>query len=321
MPSAPSSGIPANLEALFSGAEKSGLFGGHVGATDSDDSGDSDDSDNTVTGTSYLNPGGGSQKSKSEKKKKDKKKSQRDGPREEPLAKTIQGLVSSGVNIDGNMMIGLALLQQAQAAKGDGGDKKKKKKKKQKKKRRSSSSSSSSEDTDNEQKGCKEVSAYHKLVRDMKKHPKKVWKRFEAEAVHELGIVPGQSWTLRDWVKALNWRGGAHQKRAAYLIVLIYESIRRGEEDLSLAQCVQAIKALRQSSIANGSWDAAWRFTGQEDPWKEKRFAGTEEELAVIGGYQRALAEIEKKMDGGGGKGGGRGEEDGKDGKKGKNDG
>ena len=55
----------------------------------------------------------------------------------------------------------------------------------------------------------------------------------------------------------------------------------------------QSVKAYKQSAISGGAWTSAWKLTGEEDPFQEKKFAGTHRELAVIGGFNKGLAAIE----------------------------
>lgn len=293
------------LGALFQNMEASGLFGGANSRSSGSAEEESDSSSNSSDAIkSYLSPGGGNGKRGQEKRRKKKKKdhkSRRHGGEEnhggmgslEDLANTMRNLKVMGVEVDGNALIALALMQQGkQSAKLD-----KPKKKKGGRRSRSTSDGSDSEEEDKHaSRGHKEVAAYHKWAKRMRKDPKRVWRDFEKRAAEEVGVIEGEAWTLQRWIKeVINWKGAAHQKRAAYIMVMVYEALRRKEVDLALALLSQGVKALRQSATAGGQWRTAWRFMGCQDPFTTSSFAGNEEELAVIGGMERGMSELEKR--------------------------
>ena len=87
---------------------------------------------------------------------------------------------------------------------------KSKKKKKSKDDGRSDSWSApggSSQDTDDddedlrESSGMKAVANLNRMHRRVKRHPCRICAEFEQEVVEEMGVIEGQSWTLRDWLK------------------------------------------------------------------------------------------------------------------------
>ena len=83
----------------------------------------------------------------------------------------------------------------------------------------------------------------------------------EADALGELGVIEGEAWTLKRWIKEVKWKQGGHQKRAAMIMVMAYEHLRQGHRDVALATLVQGIKALRQSATANGQWSMAIHYS------------------------------------------------------------
>ena len=88
---------------------------------------------------------------------------------------------------------------------------------------------------------------------------------------------------------------------------------------------VQGLKATHQAAIDNGSWDNAWLLTTLPDPLRRERFGGEEEELEIVGQYQKALKEVEDRARHGGGPHDGADDEEpkgkGKDGKRGEKSG
>jgi len=49
--------------------------------------------------------------------------------------------------------------------------------------------------------GMKAVVTLNKLHRKVKRHPRQIIKQFEKELLEELAVVPGQAWSIRDWLR------------------------------------------------------------------------------------------------------------------------
>ena len=111
-----------------------------------------------------------------------------------------------------------------------------------------------------------------------------------------MGIVPGQAWTLRDFVKKQNWGRFKGLMRCAMMDVAVYELLRAGKADAAAAQTVQNLKAKVQAVLQNGDWSTAWLLTGLPDPLTRKEWAGSKQEMAVVTGYIEALAKLKKKV-------------------------
>lgn len=169
---------------------------------------------------------------------------------------------------------------------------------------------SSSDDTDadgdlRESSGMKAVVNLNKLRKRIKKHPRRICAEFEREVVEEMGVIEGQSWTMRDWLKRQQWGKFKGISRCAVMDVVAYAMIRNGQVDAGCAQLIQNLKAKVQSVIQGGDWSSAWLLTGIPDPLLKKEFGGSREELAVVSGYINALSKLRKKVRqcGGGGRG------------------
>lgn len=159
-----------------------------------------------------------------------------------------------------------------------------------------SSSEDSSDDNSKKDSGMKAVATLHKLQRRVHQHPRKVIASFEREIVEEMGVIPGQSWTVRDYLKKQHWGKFKGIYRCAVMDAVAYELLRSGHVEAGTAQLVQNMKAKMQSVIQNGDWTSAWLLTGIPDPLSKKEFGGTKEELAVISGYVNALQKIRKQV-------------------------
>ncbi|CAE7682844.1 unnamed protein product [Symbiodinium sp. CCMP2592] len=159
---------------------------------------------------------------------------------------------------------------------------------------------SSSDDSDGDHKahskGLRAVSTLHKLHDRIQKNPRKIYLTYEKEIREELGIVPGQSWTLRDYMRKQPWGKFKGIYRCAMMDVAAYEQIRMGNHEVAAAQLVQNMKAKLQSVLQGGDWASAWLLTGLVDPMQKRDFAGTREEMSVISGYVEALASLRKKV-------------------------
>ena len=158
---------------------------------------------------------------------------------------------------------------------------------------RDSAGSSGSDDSEgddvSQNSGMKAVVTLNRLHRRIRKHPKKIIREFEKELVEELGVVPGQSWTVKDW----KFKG---MMRSAIQDAQAYEMLRAGDSDAAAAQLVQNMKSKLQCVLAGGDWETAWLLTGIQDPLTKKEWAGSREEMAIISGYVSSLHKLKKKM-------------------------
>jgi len=158
------------------------------------------------------------------------------------------------------------------------------------------SSSDDSDPDDLRGRGMKAVSTLQKLHRRIHTHPKRIVELFEKEVIEELGVVQGQAWTLKDYIRKQNFGKYKGIFRCTMMDVSVYELLRAGEVDIATAQVTQNIKAKLQSVISQGDWSTAWLLTGLQDPLQRREFAGSKEEMSVISGYIEALAKLKKRV-------------------------
>ena len=159
-----------------------------------------------------------------------------------------------------------------------------------------SSSDESADEGDIKGRGMKAVVTLNKLHDQIRKHPRRVCEIFEKEARDELGIVAGQSWTLKDYMKKQPWGKFKGIYRCAIQDAAAYELLRAGKSDEAAAQLVQNMKSKIQSTLQGGDWQTAWLLTGLPDPMMKKDFAGTREEMAVVSGYMEAIHKLKKRV-------------------------
>ena len=242
-------------------------------------------------GRSYLAPG-----QSSKKVTKGKSKDSRGDRGMDQRQLLLQGLAGGAdTNAMMQMMMLNFLMEKSEAGK--------KKKKKRQDRAASSlellggSSSESSEDDDRLRgKGMRAVATLKNLHDQIQKRPKRICELFEREVVEELGIVPGQAWTLKDYVRRQNWGRFKSLYRAAIMDVAVYEALRAGKKDEAAAQLVQNLKSKIQAVLQGGDWSTAWLLTGLADPLQKKEWAGSREEMAIISGYVEALHNLKKKV-------------------------
>ncbi|CAE7669804.1 osm1 [Symbiodinium sp. CCMP2592] len=179
-------------------------------------------------------------------------------------------------------------------------DQKKNKKKKKDRSGRSILGGSDSEDTDSDDdlqgKGMKAVSQLNRLHEQIHRRPRRICDLFEKEVIEELGIVKGQAWTLRDYVRKQQWGKFKGIYRCAMMDVAVYESLRANEPQVAAAQVVQNLKAKLQSVLQGGDWATAWLLTGLPDPCSRREFAGSREEMAIVSGYVESLSKLQKRV-------------------------
>ena len=159
------------------------------------------------------------------------------------------------------------------------------------------SSSDSESGTESFQKsGMKAVVSLNRMHQRIHERPSRVCAEFEREVVEELGIVSGQSWTLKDYDRRQPWGKFKGLLRCAQMDVAAYELIRNGEPDAAAAQLAQNLKAKVQAVLQQGDWSAAWLLTGLPDALTRRDFAGTKSEMAIVSGYLDAVGKLKKKV-------------------------
>lgn len=145
-------------------------------------------------------------------------------------------------------------------------------------------------------KGMRAVVTLNKLHKQIKTKPHRICNLFEKEVIEDLGIVQGQAWTLKDFVRKQHWGKFKGIYRCAMMDVAVYEYLRNNQPEIAAAQVVQNLKAKMQSVLQGGDWSAAWLLTGLPDPLARREFAGSKEEMAVVSGYVEALSKLQKRV-------------------------
>jgi hypothetical protein len=160
------------------------------------------------------------------------------------------------------------------------------------------SDSGSDDDLDGSllKKGLSHMRNLNRLKQRVKTRPRRIWRKFEDSVKEELGIGPGEPWTLRSWSRRINWGKFKGLRRCMEMQISVYELLKAGAADVARAQTVQNIKALRQSVLSGGDWTTAWLLTGLTDPTQRREFAGDEGEMSAITSYLGAMAELKKKL-------------------------
>lgn len=253
----------------------------------SDDEDEEESDDDTEKSSRFAPPGGKSAKKVS-------KKSRR-GQQDVDFSKlAMQQLVASGGGQPMDLTTVL-LLKMLQDKEGQG-------RRSRKKSGRRSPSSSGGSGSDSEDRdagggrGLKAIRSLHKMHDRVLYYPKKIVKDFEKEVIEELGVCPGQSWTMLDWVKRQNFGKFKGLFRCCAMDVAVYEMLRNKEYESATAQIVQNLKAKHQAVLQQGEWTTAWLLTGLHDPVSKREFAGTKSEMAAVSGYVSALAKLKKQV-------------------------
>ncbi len=160
-----------------------------------------------------------------------------------------------------------------------------------------SSDDSDDDDVENlKDSGMKSVVTLQKLHRRVKRHPKRVIAEFEREILEELGVVEGQAWSIRDWLRQIQWSKYKGLQRCAAMTAAAYELARAGQADAACAQLAQNLKSIHQCVLQQGSWETAWLLTGVADPCSKREFGGSKEEMAIVSQYISSLSKLRKRV-------------------------
>ncbi|CAE8611036.1 unnamed protein product [Polarella glacialis] len=162
-----------------------------------------------------------------------------------------------------------------------------------------SGSDTDSDDPDNLLKGSKKAfKNIHKIKRSIKSRPGRLIKRWETRVREDLGVVEGQPWTVKDWLKQQPWGKRRGLYRGGYQDIVVYELLRQNKPDQACAQLVQNLKSKLQCALADGSWDQVGLLRGLPDPVGNINFAGDAGEMSVILRYTMPLRELKMKAAG-----------------------
>ena len=102
------------------------------------------------------------------------------------------------------------------------------------------------------------------------------------------GIRPGDRWKYRDYWEECYWDKFRTVARITYILQDIIEQGETENDDVAMATANQGYKACHKFAQDGGSWKTAWEMTLLADPFPSSEFAGTEKELAIIGGKLEA---------------------------------
>ena len=100
---------------------------------------------------------------------------------------------------------------------------------------------------------------------------------------------------MLDWVQKQGWGKFKSIQRAAIQDIAVYELLRQGNSRSALAQLCQNLKSKAQCALDMGDWGLAWHLCGLEDPLRRKEFAGSEDEMAIIAGFEKSMIEVRRK--------------------------
>jgi len=163
--------------------------------------------------------------------------------------------------------------------------------------RRDDSSQSEGEDREGT-KVDRQFRGVERIRRRIKSGDRKLIGEFEASVKRELGVAPGQPWTLADKWDSIRWGRLRGLSRMYLQDVAVYEFLRQGRPDSALCQLVQNLKSKEQTALDNGSWEVSWHLTGLQDRTERSPFAGSHREMAAVASYRKAVKELKLKSQG-----------------------
>ncbi len=126
--------------------------------------------------------------------------------------------------------------------------------------------------------------------------PDVICKTFEKQAREELGVAPGQAWTLKDWLKSKHFGRFKATERMIHCDVRAYELLRSGQTGPAAAQLAQNIKAKYQSVLSDGDYSIAMLMAGVKDPCAKDLCAGTAAEMTMAAGFLNAKETLRKAL-------------------------
>ena len=140
--------------------------------------------------------------------------------------------------------------------------------------------------------------AYHRMHERVQRRAVPNAEAFEEDVRRQLGVAPGEAWSLRAWSRTLPWGQLTGLRRVMEILIAVYEKLRAEKTDAALGLTLQGIKAVHQVTLDHGAWHTAWHMTTLQDPTRRPDFAGDVGELSTIAAYVNATADLKKKLGG-----------------------
>ena len=109
-------------------------------------------------------------------------------------------------------------------------------------------------------------------------------------------VVEGQAWSIRDWLRQIQWSKYKGLRRCAAMTAAAHELARAGQAEAACAQLSQNLKSIHQCVLQQGSWETAWLLTGVADPCSKREFGGSKEEMAIVSQYISSLSKLRKRV-------------------------
>lgn len=148
-------------------------------------------------------------------------------------------------------------------------------------------------DSDDEKNpGLKAFDRIQRITDRTMKGDRRLMMDFEKDMRRELGVVPGQPWTLHDDWRMTRWGKLRGLSRAYLMDIAVYEHLRAGRVQQAINQLIQNMKAKKQTALDGGSWDVSWHLTGLPDRTERAPFAGSHTEMSAIAAYRKAMKDL-----------------------------
>ena len=144
--------------------------------------------------------------------------------------------------------------------------------------------------------------------RRFKKYPRRIVQSHLDRVQQELGVThASQFWQLRDHSRKLRASFGKMVGlwRAHYIIAEALQHQLENRPDHCSATLALALEAIHQVALDDGDWLNASLMLPFEDPLAKAQFGGSEEQMAEITRYRRALKDLRSRTEGSGSQPGG----------------
>jgi hypothetical protein len=141
----------------------------------------------------------------------------------------------------------------------------------------------------------------HRSRKRFNKDPKKIVQNHLDRIQRELGITHStQFWKVSDHSQRIRaqFMRMIGLWRCHYIMAEALEHSINGRPDHSAALLALGMQSIHQCALENGDWTNSWLILPLEDPLARPVFGGSEEAMAEICQYRRALRDLKSKVDG-----------------------
>ena len=105
------------------------------------------------------------------------------------------------------------------------------------------------------------LKSLHQMKRMTKTQPRRLAEEYVAKTKALLGVQDGQVWNFTELSRRISWVRHKGLQRMHCILCELFVVLDAGQTEEAQALVAQALKAVHQAQLGDGSWQLAWHLT------------------------------------------------------------